>query len=97
MRLPIALFLIVLAVLTDLAVRPAGAQTTPANPEDSPSYDVIDAPPPGMPAPTPDARPSTGVILDRPGSVLLYGTPVKLRFQSPTDVRQPWPDRNPEF
>ena len=46
-------------------------------------YEVIDSPPAA--APTPDGTPSTGVVLDRPGRVLIYGTPVKIRCQSPTD------------
>jgi len=42
---------------------------------------VIDSPP----APSPPAAPPSGVILDRPGRVLLYGTPVRVQFRSPTD------------
>jgi len=46
---------------------------------------VIDAPPP-MPTPVaPKPIPSDGVILQRPGQVLLYGKPVRLDFRSPTD------------
>ena len=74
-RLSIAL--VVLAASTPSA----SAQPPSAEPRDDTSYEVIDSPP--LPAP-PDAT-STGVILDRPGRVLLSGTPIKVRFQSPTD------------
>lgn len=47
--------------------------------------EVIDSPPP-LPAPTvPPSTPSQGVVLQRPGQVLLSGTPVKLEFRSPTN------------
>ncbi len=77
MRVSIVLSLFVIAFGPSLAL---GQTTTP---KDEPSYEVIDTPP--LPVPLPEGTPSTGVILDRPGRVLLYGTPVKVRFQSPTD------------
>jgi hypothetical protein len=78
MRVSIALFL--LASFIEPAV--AHGQATATTPKDERSYEVIDTPPP--PA-VPPGTPSTGVVLDRPGRVLLYGTPVKIRFQSPSD------------
>ncbi|MFW2387046.1 MAG: hypothetical protein ACN4G0_01830 [Polyangiales bacterium] len=81
MRIPIALIL--LAVSTGPAR--AEGQTTSAEPKDEPSsIVVIDSPPP-VPSTGHPQVPSTGVILDRPGSVLLSGTPVHAHFQSPTD------------
>lgn len=66
---------------------PAATETTPAPPtssEATPSspIEVIDSPPAQPPRP---GVPSTGVILDRPGRVLLYGRPVRVSFLSPTD------------
>jgi len=71
-------------ILLATVVQPAAAygQQSTAQPKDEPSsIVVIDAPPPaGQPQ-----VPSTGVILDRPGRVLLSGTPVPAHFLSPTD------------
>ena len=78
MRVSVVLILLVIA----LGPTVAQGQATPAEPKDETSYDVIDTVPPALPPPQ---VPSTGVILDRPGRVLLYGQPVKVRFQSPTD------------
>jgi hypothetical protein len=77
MRVSIALFLLA------MSVEPAQAQgqAPSTTPRDETSYEVIDTPP-GPAAPS-QAAP-TGVILDRPGRVLVSGTPVKVRFQSPT-------------
>jgi len=80
MRFSIALIFVATVLAPELA---AGQPT--AVPNDEPSYEVIDSPPGPSQAPTPEGAPPTGVILDRPGRVLLYGQPVKLRFQSPTD------------
>ena len=77
MRNSIALILLVISFAPSFA---HGQTTTP---KDEPSYEVIDSPP-ARPLP-PQGTPATGVLLDRPGRVLLYGTPVKVRFQSPTD------------
>ena len=78
MRLFITLILLVISIEPAVANGQAPATT----PRDETTYEVIDTPPgPAMP---PETR-STGVILDRPGRVLLHGTPVKVRFQSPTD------------
>ena len=79
MRLAIALFLLAAPISASVAF----AQAPQGEPRDGTSYEVIDTPPSTPPA-TP-GTPSTGVVLDRPGQVLLYGTPVKIRFQSPTD------------
>ena len=73
-------------VLIGLAavMQPATAlgQWSTEQPKDEPSsIVVIDSPP----TPAQPQRPSTGVILDRPGQVLLSGTPVPVHFQSPTD------------
>lgn len=65
-----------------IAIEPAVALGQAGTPKDETSYEVIDTPPPQT---TPPPIPSTGVILDRPGRVLLHGTPVKVRFQSPTN------------
>ena len=71
-----------------MVIRPALAlgQQTGAQPKDEPSSSivVIDTPPP-QPSPAQPQPPSTGVILQRPGTVLLSGTPVRLKFRSPTD------------
>jgi hypothetical protein len=57
-------------------------QTSSTGPRDGlSSTEVINEPPP--PA-QPQAAPS-GIILERPGSVLLRGTPVRAHFRSPTD------------
>ena len=77
MRLSIAL--IVLAA----SVQSASAQPASAEPRDDTSYEVIDSPP--LPQPAPPGTAPGGVILERPGQVLLSGTPIKVRFQSPTD------------
>ena len=77
----------------------ADAQTPRQIVQDGKTYEVIDSPPPATPtfegppspgppdasgAPTSPGTPSTAVILNRPGTVLLSGTPVKVRFESPT-------------
>jgi hypothetical protein len=81
MRLFIALIL--LAAPFGNAI--ASGQAPQSEPKDQTSVEVIDTPP-APPTPTlPEGIPSRGVILDRPGRVLLSGTPVKIRFQSPTD------------
>lgn len=46
---------------------------------------VIDTPPQAPPPQAPKRVPSEGVILERPGRVLLHGKPVRLDFRSPTD------------
>jgi hypothetical protein len=81
MRVPIALTLLVIASSPTVSLGQAPADT----PKDEPSYEVIDTPPPSTTRGGPTEVPSTGVVLDRPGRVLVQGTPVKLRFQSPTD------------
>jgi hypothetical protein len=61
-----------------------GQQPSATQPRDEPSSTiVIDSPPPA-PA-SPSAAPSTGVVLQRPGQVLLMGKPVHVQFRSPTD------------
>ena len=84
MRVSIALTLLVITSSPTVSLGQAPADA----PKDKPSYEVIDTPPPSTrtaPTEAPTQAPSTGVILDRPGRVLVHGTPVKLRFQSPTD------------
>ncbi len=57
-------------------------QASTAEPKDEPaSIVVIDSPPPAIPAQVP----STGVVLARPGRVVLSGTPVPTHFRSPAD------------
>ncbi|MBW2547243.1 MAG: hypothetical protein JRE82_08400, partial [Deltaproteobacteria bacterium] len=46
---------------------------------------VIDTPPPPRAGVPEFQTPSTGVILDRPGRVLISGKPVRAHFSSPTD------------
>lgn len=46
---------------------------------------VIDTPPQTPPPQAPKPVPSEGVILQRPGQVLLQGKPVRLDFRSPTN------------
>jgi len=86
----------IVLLLMILVVEPADARAQPtpsgqprdepsssaAEPRDEPSsIIVIDSPPPTV---TP-ATPSTGVILERPGQVLLSGTPVRVQLRSPTE------------
>ena len=61
--------------------QPPAPQGTPAPPPDD-TIVVIDTPPQPQP---PEVTPSQGVILQRPGQVLLHGKPVRLDFRSPTD------------
>jgi hypothetical protein len=83
--MPVCVALILLA----MAIQPAaalGQQTPTAQPKDEPStIIVIDSPPRRQPGPPQPQTPSTGVILDRPGRVLLYGKPVHINFRSPSD------------
>ena len=79
MRLRIVLILLAIP----LVEAQASGQTPTETPKDETSYDVIDKPP--VPAGPRQQIPSSGVVLDRPGRVLVYGTPVRLRLQSPTD------------
>jgi hypothetical protein len=83
MRVSIGLML--LATVLQPAV--AFSQQTPtAQPRDEPSSPVvIDSPPPPQPGVPEFQTPSTGVILDRPGRVLISGKPVRAHFSSPTD------------
>jgi len=78
MRHSIAIFLLA------MVLRPADAFAQPSSnqPKDEPSSIVVIDSPPQTPAPQ---QPSTGVILQRPGRVLLSGTPVPTHLQSPTD------------
>jgi len=78
MRVSIALFLLA----TVIAAGSAEGQVPSTTPRDETSYEVIDAPPPPT---TPSVVAPTGVLLEQPGRVLVSGTPVKVRFQSPTD------------
>lgn len=83
MRLPIALILIAASTTASQAIAQTAPATpaTPATPEDvPPSTTVIDSPPA-----LPPGVPSRGVLLERPGRVLLYGDPIRVRFQSPTN------------
>ena len=73
---------IVLVVLA-ASIQSASAQPPSAEPRDDSSYEVIDSPP--KPPSAPPGTAPTEVVLDRPGRVLLSGTPIKVRFQSPTD------------
>ena len=77
------------AILLAAVMQPAAAlaqqASTPA-PHDEPSpVVVIDSPPPPPPGVPEFKTPSTGVILDRPGRVLISGKPVRAHFTSPTD------------
>lgn len=74
----------VLLILLALAAEPAAAhgQASTTTPNDRTSYEVIDSPPA---LPTPSQVPPSGVVLQQPGRVLVSGTPLKVRFQSPTD------------
>jgi len=78
MRHSIAIFLLA------MVLRPADAFAQPSSnqPKDEPSSIVVIDSPPQAPPPQ---QPSTGVILQRPGRVLLSGTPVPTHFQSPTN------------
>jgi len=80
MRVSIAL------ILVAMVIQPAVAFGQQAQPKDEPSsIVVIDSPPTSRPDRPPSQLPSTGVILDRPGRVLLSGTPVRANFRSPTN------------
>ncbi|MEM9729827.1 MAG: hypothetical protein AAF997_14675 [Myxococcota bacterium] len=86
MRLSIALVLCLpfLNAARTEAQTGASAPNTAAELRDD-GVDVIDSPPP-LPAPSvPSEAPAEGVVLQRPGQVLLSGTPVKLEFRSPTN------------
>jgi hypothetical protein len=78
MRHTIAIFLFA------MSLRPAEAlgQASSDRPQDEAASIVVIDSPPQVPPPE---QPSTGVILRRPGRVVLSGTPVPLHFQSPTD------------
>jgi len=84
MRVSIALFSFLMAFGLASAVEPATAQGQASNatPKDETTYEVIDSPPAST---TPSGVPPSGVVLERPGRVLVSGTPLKVRFQSPTD------------
>lgn len=76
-------------ILLAAAIQPAAglAQQAPdKQPVDRPSSTiVIDTPPPPRAGAPEFQTPSTGVILDRPGRVLISGKPVRAHFSSPTD------------
>lgn len=74
---------LLLATTDGAAAQPDGERVDPGTEEaeEAPSYDVIDTPPQSGP----DSVPAPGVVLDRPGRVLVYGTPLRINFQSPTD------------
>jgi hypothetical protein len=74
-------------ILLAMVIRPALAlgQQTGAQPKDEPSSIVVIDTPPPQPRPTQPQVPSTGMVLQRPGTVLLSGTPVRAKFRSPTD------------
>jgi hypothetical protein len=79
MRVSIAL------ILLTTAVQPAIAFGQQGQPKDEPSpIVVIDSPPRPQTGPPQSQVPPTGVVLDRPGRVLLSGTPVRVNFRSPT-------------
>lgn len=84
MRLSIALVLLSLFGTASADAQFTGPPKTQAELRDE-GVEVIDSPPP-LPAPTaPPQVQSDGVVLQRPGQVLLSGTPVKLEFRSPTN------------
>ena len=76
-------------ILLATVVEPTSAfcQQAPTAPtiDESSSVVVIDTPPPPRAGAPEFQTPATGVILDRPGSVLISGTPVRAHFTSPTD------------
>ena len=79
-------------LLLALSGAPAWAQgqapTTERKDQSEPSsIIVIDSTPEeqARPGPPPRRVPSTGVVLQRPGQVLLHGTPIHVHFRSPTD------------
>ena len=83
MRFSIA-FILLTMVMQPVAVY-GQAQST-ASPRDEPSsIVVIDTPPPPQAGAPQVQTPSTGVVLEQPGRVLISGTPVRAHFRSPTD------------
>ncbi len=88
MRFSVALVLSALSALVVLLVSlvDAGQALGQGQPSQGQMRDdgvvVIDTPPQAPPS---KPVPSEGVILQRPGQVLLYGKPVHLDFRSPTD------------
>ncbi|MBW2191121.1 MAG: hypothetical protein JRG93_16335 [Deltaproteobacteria bacterium] len=83
MRISIGLILLATAIQPAAAF---GQQPPTAQPIDEPSSTVvIDTPPPPRAGVPEFQTPSTGVILDRPGRVLISGKPVRAHFSSPTD------------
>ncbi|MEM7437809.1 MAG: hypothetical protein AAF436_21845 [Myxococcota bacterium] len=86
MRLVIALvFLIPLLPLDGARAIAQPATPTQAETLRDDGVEVIDAPPTGPEPAAPPTIQSDSVILDRPGQVLLKGTPVELEFRSPTN------------
>jgi hypothetical protein len=81
MRNSIALIFLVMLTRPALAL---GQQPVPQPKDEPSSIVVIDTPPPPPQSTQPQA-PSEGVVLQRPGTVLLSGTPVRTKFRSPTD------------
>jgi hypothetical protein len=81
----VSIGLILLAATTHPAAV-LGQQAPAAEPVDEPSSTVvIDTPPPPRAGVPEFQTPSTGLILDRPGRVLISGNPVRAHFSSPTD------------
>ena len=76
--------LVFLVSLVDAGQALGQSQPSPGQMRDD-GVVVIDTPPQTPPPGAPKPVPSEGVILQRPGRVLLYGKPVRLEFRSPTD------------
>ena len=85
MRFSVALVLLALVVLLGSLVHAGQALGKSQGQMRDDGVVVIDTPPPMPPPEVPKPIPSEGVILQRPGQVLLYGKPVRLDFRSPTD------------
>ncbi len=79
----VVIFALIAFVFVTLPASVLGQQGRGLEPRNGLSPEVIDEPPP-VTKKQPKAAPS-GVILERPDTVLLRGTPVRARFRSPTD------------
>ena len=85
MRLSIPLLFVTAVGYASPGLAQAPSSTPTAGEVEDDGVVVIDTPPQPPPPALPTPVPSEGVVLQRPGRVLLYGKPIRLDFRSPTD------------